>query len=158
MRKISDKDKRIWNFYTSNLNSIKRADKRKQNNPVNLSEIPKTLKQNINFTLDHKTKKQLYSKKFEFDAIVDLHGKTEIEAYETIKAFVKSSFLNELKSIIIITGKGINNQGKLKIKTPIWLKGIELSKFVVGFEVMPHNKGGEGALFVRLKNKKKYKS
>ena len=31
MHKISDKDKKIWNFYVSNLNSIKKAEKKKQN-------------------------------------------------------------------------------------------------------------------------------
>ena len=85
--------------------------------------------------------------------MLDLHGKTEIQAYETIKNFIYDSYLNRFKNIIIITGKGINNQGKLKLKTPLWLKNKELSKFVVGYELMPHNKGGDGALFVQLKNK-----
>ena len=30
MHKISDKDKKIWNFYVSNLKSIKKADKKKK--------------------------------------------------------------------------------------------------------------------------------
>ena len=51
---------------------------------------------------------------------------------------------------------GLYSQGKLKLKTPLWLQSDELSKFIVGFETMPSNKGGEGALFVKLKNKKKY--
>ena len=157
MRKISDKDKKIWNFYTSNLNSIKRVDLKKRTISYNSTAIYKHLKQNINFTLDSKTKKLLNSNRFVFDDIVDLHGKTEIQAYETIKNFIYESYLNEFRNIIIITGKGINNQGKLKLKTPLWLKNKELSKFVVGFELMPHNKGGEGALFVQLKNKNKYK-
>ena len=62
-----------------------------------------------------------------------------------------------LKSIMIVTGKGLNSKGKLKLKTPLWLKSEDLSKYVVGFETMPHNKGGEGALFVQLKNRYKYK-
>ena len=82
--------------------------------------------------------------------------KTEVQEFEMVKNFVKSSFLEERKNIMIITGKGINNQGKLKLKTPLWLKNVELSKFIVGFETMPINKGGEGAIFVKLKNKKKY--
>ena len=45
----------------------------------------------------------------------------------------------------------------MKLKTPMWLKSEELSKFIVGFETMPSNKGGEGALFVKLKNINKYK-
>ena len=58
---------------------------------------------------------------------------------------------------MVVTGKGLNNKGKLKLKTPLWLKSEDLSKYVVGFKTMPHNKGGEGALFVQLKNRYKYK-
>ena len=157
MHNISDKDKKIWNYYISNINSIKKTDKYKQYNSIRTSLVSKVLKSNISFSLDNKTKKQINRKKLTFDAIIDLHGKTEFEAYEIIKKFIKNNYLKNLKNLIIITGKGINNQGKLKLKTPLWLKSEELSKFVVGFENMPHNKGGEGAIFVKLKNINKYK-
>ena len=157
MHNISEKDKRIWNYYTSNLNSIKRTVKKHRVNTKSFEEFYKVLRPNNSFTLDSKIKKQLHSKNFVFDAIVDLHGKSENQAFDIIKNFVKNSFLNKFKSIIIITGKGLNNQGKLKLKTPLWLKSKELSKFIVGFEFMPHNKGGEGALFIKLKNRSKYK-
>ena len=156
MHKISDKDKKLWKFYISNLNSIKKVDKNNKFNTKNISKFPKTLKPSTYFELDSKTKRKLNSDKLIIDAMVDLHGKTEVQAYNKIKNFIKNSYLNELKSIIIITGKGINSQGKLKLKTPLWLKSKELSKFVVGFENMPNNKGGDGALFVKLKNKNKY--
>ena len=156
MHKISEKDKKIWNFYTSNLNSIKKTDKKKDYFSRNYPVISKLLKSNISFALDPKTKKNIKNKKFVMDAIVDLHGKTEVQAYEVVKNFIINSYLEELKNIIIITGKGANSQGKLKLKTPSWLKNEELSKFIVGFETMPYNKGGEGALFVKLKNKNKY--
>ena len=58
---------------------------------------------------------------------------------------------------MIVTGKGPNNKGKLKLKTPLWLRSELISKYIVGFETKPHNKGGEGALFVQLKNRYKYK-
>ena len=155
MHEISDKDKKIWNFYISNLNSINKK-KKKENKSTSAAKTSKILKKNINFSLDNKTKRKINSKKLVLDAIIDLHGKTEIEAYKAIKNFIKNSYLNNSKSIIIITGKGINSQGKLKLKTPLWLKSEELSKFVVGFSTMPNSKGGEGALFVKLKNIKKY--
>ena len=91
-----------------------------------------------------------------FDSIIDLHGKTEVQAYNIIKNFIKNSYLNNSKNIIIITGKGANSQGKLKLKTPLWLKSEEVSKYVVGFTNLPNNQGGEGALFVKLKNVNKY--
>ena len=156
MHKISDKDKKTWNFYVSNLKFIKKADKKKEYSGSNTQVISKVLKSNIYFALEAREKKRLKSKNFFFDAIIDLHGKTEVQAYEIVKNFVKNSYLDEHKNIIIVTGKGLNSKGKLKLKTPLWLKSEELSKFIVGFETMPNNKGGEGALFVKLKNKKKY--
>ena len=157
MHKISDKDKKLWNFYISNLNSIKKADKKKEFNQNIISLVSKALKPSVFFTLDNRTKRQIKSNKLSYDAIVDLHGKTEAQAYEIVKNFIKDSYYNNLKNIIIITGKGTNSKGKLKLKTPIWLKSQNLSQFIVGFETMPHNKGGEGALFVKLKNKYKYR-
>ena len=157
MHKLSDKDKKIWNFYISNLKFIKKVDKNKKINSGNIAVIDKVLKPNVNFTLDSKIKKQLKSDRLKIDAIIDLHGKTEIQAFESTKYFIKNCYINNFKSIIIVTGKGLNSKGKLKLKTPLWLKSEDLSKYVVGFETMPHYKGGEGALFVQLKNKNKYK-
>ena len=153
MHKISDIDKKIWEFYTSSLNSTKKVNVNKQ---IKTSNISKVLKTNVRFELDKKIKRQLKNKKTVFDAIIDLHGKTEEQACEIVKNFIKNSYFNNLKSIIIITGKGINSRGKLKLKTPIWLKSSEISKFVIGFETMPQNRGGEGVLYVKLKNKYKY--
>ena len=157
MHNISDKDKKIWNFYISNLRSIKKVEKNKKKKSNTISEINKVLKPNVTFTLDNKIKKQIKSNRLNFDSIIDLHGKTEVQAHESIKNFIKDCYFNNLKSIIIVTGKGTNSKGKLKLKTPLWLKSEDLSKYVVGFETMPHNKGGEGALFVQLKNRYKYK-
>ena len=157
MHKLSDKDKKIWNFYTSNLKSIKRVDKNKKINSSTILVVNKVLKPNFTFTLDSKIKKQLKGNRLNFDAVIDLHGRTEIQAHESVKNFIKECYFNNFKNVIIITGKGPNSKGKLKLKTPSWLKSEDLSKYVVGFETMPHNKGGEGALFVQLRNKFKYK-
>jgi len=157
MHKLSDKDKKIWNFYTSNLKSIKKVDKNKKINSNTILLVDKVLKPNVTFKLDSKIKKQIKSNRLDFDAIIDLHGKTEVQAYESIKNFIKDCYYNNFRNIIIVTGKGLNSKGKLKLKTPFWLKSEDLSKYVVGFETMPHNKGGEGALFVQLKNRYKYK-
>ena len=157
MHKLSDKDKKLWNFYVSNLKSVKKVDKNKKINSNTNSAIDKVLKSNVIFTLDSRIKKQIKSNRLNFDAIIDLHGKTEVQAHESIKNFIKDCYFNNLKIVMIVTGKGLNSKGKLKLKTPLWLKNEDLSKYVVGFETMPHNKGGEGALFVQLRNKYKYK-
>ena len=156
MHNVSDKDKKIWNFYISNLNATKRNEKKKEPDFINISETYKVLKPNTNFLLDSKIKRQIKNKKAVFDAIIDLHGKTEVQAYKIIKNFIINNYINNIRNIIIVTGKGVNNQGKLKLKTPLWLKSEELSKYIVGFTNMPNNRGGDGALFVKLKNVNKY--
>ena len=156
MYKIPEKDKKVWNFYTSHLNSIKK-NVIKVSSEISLKiKSKKTLRNNQNFLLDYNISKKLSNKEFKIDAILDLHGKTEKKAYEEVKMFINKCFFNELKNLIIITGKGKSNNGILKLNTPNWLLNNELSKFIVGFEVMPEKKGGEGALFVKLKNRKKY--
>ena len=130
--------------------------KKKELDLTKTSITYKILKPSANLSLDSRTKKQIKSKKLVFDSIIDVHGQTEEQAYKIIKNFIINSYLNNFKNIIIITGKGTNSQGKLKLKTPLWLKSEELSKYVVGFTNLPNNKGGEGALFVKLKNVNKY--
>ena len=80
-----------------------------------------------------------------------------MQAHKIIKNFIINNYFNNIRNIIIVTGKGVNNQGKLKLKTPLWLKSEELSKYIVGFTNMPNNRGGDGALFVKLKNVNKYR-
>tara|TARA_E500000178_G_C17032883_1_gene761547 strand:+ start:1613 stop:2089 length:477 start_codon:yes stop_codon:yes gene_type:complete len=156
MYKIPEKDKKVWDFYTSHLNSIKK-NAIKVSSEISLKiKSKKTLRNNQNFLLDYNISKKLSNKEFKIDAILDLHGKSEKKAYEEVKIFINKCFSNELKNLIIVTGKGKSNKGILKLNTPNWLLNNELSKFIVGFEVMPEKKGGEGALFVKLKNRKKY--
>ena len=54
MHKLSDKDKKIWNFYISNLKTIKKVDKNKKINSSTVSVIDKVLKPNVAFTLNRK--------------------------------------------------------------------------------------------------------
>ena len=57
---------------------------------------------------------------------------------------------------MIITGKGNDNNGVLKSETPKWLNERGVSKFVIAFSNMPKSSGGEGAIYVKLKNVDKY--
>ena len=59
MHRLSDKDKKLWNFYTSNLKSIKKFDKNIEANSSAISDVTKVLKPSVTFTLDSKIKKQM---------------------------------------------------------------------------------------------------
>ena len=53
---------------------------------------------------------------------LDLHGYTLDEAYKTVKKFIDLHYKKESKQIKIITGKGINQLGKIKSEIELWLE------------------------------------
>ena len=119
MHNISDKDKKIWNFYISNLRSIKKVDKNKKINSSTISNISKVLKPNVTFTLDSKIKKQIKSNRLNFDAIIDLHGKTEVQAHELITNFIKRNCFSQ-KEIFILYILSVNRKTNM-----LWIRWIK---------------------------------
>ena len=120
MHKLSDKDKKIWNFYISNLKSIKKVDNNKIINSSSISANNKVLKPNVTFTLDSKIKKQLKNNRLSFDAIIDLHGKTEVQAYESIKNFIKTlnkNFFGRLIYVSTCSNYGVSKSNSLLTET-----------------------------------------
>ena len=103
------------------------------------------------FNLEKKIIKSLEKNQINIDHTLDLHGLTQIEAKKRVKDFILNSFKNKKRNLVIITGKGNDNKGVLKIKTPDWLKAQEISPLIIGFTIMPKSSGGEGAIFVRVK-------
>ena len=156
MKKLSKIDKRVWDFYISNITSIKKKTFTNKFIKQEKNVGCKVLKTNLNFNINKNIIRELRNNKLEIDATLDLHGRTALEAKTELSNFIKNCYKNNLKNIVIITGKGKNNKGIIKTNTPSWLKEEIISRFIVGFETMPDKKGGQGALFIKLKNKNKY--
>ena len=95
-------------------------------------------------------------KRLSFDSFIDLHGMIAVDARKKVKEFIKCSFLQKKRNVVIVTGKGVNNRGRLKTETPKWLRENDTSKYIIGFTKMPQSSGGEGALFVKIRNLEKY--
>ena len=51
-----------------------------------------------------------------------MHGYTLEEAYNAVKSFIDLHYKKESKQIKIITGKGINQLGKIKSEIELWLE------------------------------------
>ena len=99
---------------------------------------------------------------YKIEATLDLHGKTENKAYTDVLNFVKQSYMQGKRCILIITGKGItqdsddifSSKGKLKERTPVWLNSSELRPLILGFIHPIQSLGGTGALYIMLRKKK----
>ena len=132
----SSKDKKDWINFTKKMDNIspKEAD-------IN----------NKNLILS-KTKK------------IDLHGYSLTEANKVISKFIIDSFNKKLKKLLVVTGKGSRSKSydnpylseklsQLKYSIPEYIKNDEnLNKIVRKISQADRDEGGDGAIYIFLKN------
>ena len=135
----SHKDKKDWEDFTKQIRDIhpKEGDLLKQN--IKLGKIKK----------------------------LDLHGSSLNEANRKVKEFVNESFNQGYRKLLIITGKGLRSKvdenpyisekfSVLKYSVPEFIKNEEnLNKKVMKILTADKKHGGNGAIYIFLKNKKK---
>ena len=150
MTAISKCDKRVWENYVSNLEKYILSSKKNiglYNKENNKKLILRS--KSLNNT------KSFNKKKLKPDMNLDLHGQTLYSARLLLHKFISNCYEKNIRNILIITGKGQNNKGALKMEVPRWLSDKFFNKYLVNFNVAPKHLGGEGALVVRLKNRYK---
>ena len=150
---ISKIDKKTWENYVSNLGKTFIVPSRKDLEKIN---------KNFRNTSDYKKKLTFSNSKFcnkksmKPDNILDLHGYNLYSGRLTLNKYIIDCYEKNIRTLLIITGKGFNNRGVLKEEVPKWLNDKLLKKYLIQFNHAPKNYGGEGALLVRIKNKYKY--
>ena len=89
---------------------------------------------------------------------LDLHGKTLSEAKKSLTHFIKSSIKNNIRCILIITGKKktLNgSKGLIRENLPLWLKEAELSHYILHHCFATKKDGDDGARYILLRKKDK---
>jgi DNA-nicking Smr family endonuclease len=134
-KKITDKDKKDWEKFLSDNQSLPNKD-----NILIKKEKNKT----ISF---------------------DLHGYSLDEANKKIKNLIYDSYNNNVSKLIIVTGKGLHSKNKknpyvsknlgiLKHSVPEYIKNnIELKGMINEFQTASIEDGGSGAFYIFLKKK-----
>ena len=135
----TSKDKKDWMDFAKKIDniSIKEADLLQEN--IQINRVPK----------------------------LDLHGSSLNEANRKVKEFVNESFNQGYRKLLIITGKGLRSKvdenpyisekfSVLKYSVPEFIKNEEnLNKKVMKISTADKKHGGNGAIYIFLKNKKK---
>ena len=109
---------------------------------------------------DRRLKQRLARGTEAIDVRVDLHGKTQSEAYAALSSFLRKAQRDGAKFVLVITGKGGSaredggERGVLKRQVPQWLGLPEFRRYVVGFEDAHHRHGGAGALYLRIRRQR----
>ena len=86
---------------------------------------------------------------------LDLHGRNEDQAYAELEEFIAKRHDEGHRTVLIITGKGsVKGSGKLRRLVHHWLETPPFEKFVVGTQVAEPWRGGDGARYVRLRERR----
>jgi len=104
--------------------------------------------------VDKATARKLTKGKFNIQAKLDLHGRTQDEALHALKDFIKNCHESAKRSVIVVTGKGANNEGILKQQVPRWLNSPSIREHIIMFSYAQPKHGGDGALYILLKKNK----
>ena len=138
---VTPKDKKDWDVFTKQMGDIspKESDVLKENIEIN------------------KVKK------------LDLHGSSLIEANKIVKKFIIESFNSGYKKLLVVTGKGLRSKAHynpylseklnvLKYSVPEYIKNDEnLNNKISKISKADLKDGGEGAIYIFLKNNNKFK-
>ena len=137
---ISSKDKKDWVAFTKQMGNIKAKESDLLKENIEVSEIKK----------------------------LDLHGFSLVEANKIVKNFIINSFNSGYKKLLIVTGKGLRSKSHdnpylseklsvLKYSVPEYIQNDEnLSNKITKISESDIKDGGEGAIYIFLKNNKKF--
>ena len=117
----------------------------------------------LNVKMDHKSYGKMRLGKLVPEAHIDLHGLTVAKAHPALSHFIQSSYVQRLRLVLVITGKGQSNdefdfanegRGILRKQVPEWLSIAPLSRCVLQVQQSHLRHGGAGAFYVYLKKNK----
>ena len=135
----SSKDKKDWLDFTKQIGYI---SPKEDDFPQENIEIKKVLK-------------------------LDLHGSSLVESNKMVKKFINECFNRGYKKLLIVTGKGLRSKSYdnpyvseklsvLKYSVPEFIKNDEnLNNKISRISKAEIKDGGEGAIYIFLKNNKK---
>jgi Smr domain len=118
---------------------------------------------------DRKSARKIRSGQIDIAARLDLHGMRQDEAHGALVAFLMRNYRRDQRWVLVITGKGAvqrtglartdydanmdnERRGVLRRLVPLWLAEPELRAIVVSYTTAGAHHGGEGALYVQLRN------
>jgi DNA-nicking Smr family endonuclease len=85
---------------------------------------------------------------------VDLHGCNRVQARQVVTDFLRASFTNNYRCVLIVSGRGRNSENRepvLKEHLVTWLTRGPLNRLVLAFATARSHDGGAGAFYVLLR-------
>lgn len=98
-----------------------------------------------------RTRRRLARGTLPIEARLDLHGLSLAEAERALSAFVAQARGQGHVWLLVITGKGVRGEGKLRRALPEWLDRGALASQIAEYGPSAPNHGGDGAFYLRAR-------
>ena len=105
--------------------------------------------------IDSTTGESMKSGNIQIDQQLDLHLLTRAEAHKKIEEFITRVYKEQSSYVCVVTGRGRDNAGALRTEAPKKLK--RMPKQVVAICQATGKHGGDGAIIVKIRRKRKKK-
>jgi len=108
--------------------------------------------------LDQRDLFKLKQGQLSIEGHLDLHGMNSDQAYDALLFFLRESFLQGRRCVLLIPGRGLGSPGGVGLirqELQRWLTRDPLKRIVLAFATAQPKHGGAGALYVLLRKRKK---
>ena len=117
-------------------------------------EAVKDLEVNQTRGIDKHFTRKIQKGQVAFQARLDLHGMIQEKAFKILSRFLQESYHLNYRCVLVITGKGKNLEGTLRVNLPRWLNNPTLKPMILNISEAHLKDGGQGAYYIHLKRRK----
>ncbi|HEY1224691.1 MAG TPA: Smr/MutS family protein [Brevundimonas sp.] len=121
--------------------------------PKPVSTVPPAKPRPAPEALEPRRQRRLARERDPIEATFDLHGYGRFDAEDRLKAFLGGSQARGLKAVLVITGQGRRGGGVIRASIHEWLQSPAMRGVVSGFATAHRRHGGDGAIYITLKQK-----
>lgn len=107
--------------------------------------------------IEQRARRRLGRGRLAIDGTLDMHGMTLAEAQAALNGFITYHRAQGHQWVLVITGKGMRGEGRLRRALPDWLAMPPLAQQVVEYDAAAVPHGGSGAFYLRLRRAAKPK-
>jgi len=152
---LSEEDKILWKLFTKNLNKSSKSNQKKtilknENFKNNIKKLDE-LKLGQGIALSKKNIKDFSKGNVFIENKLDLHGYNLVEAKNLLENFINQSVKNNKRLILVITGKGKEEEGIIKNNIISWLNTKDLRNKILAVNYASKKHGGSGAIYILLR-------
>ncbi|MGB6534842.1 MAG: Smr/MutS family protein [Xanthobacteraceae bacterium] len=170
-RDLSEEERALWGGFARSVHPLQRRQKIDEALPAEEKAAPAPAK-HVRLRagtpppqtpplapLTRRLKQRVARGREPIEAHIDLHGRTQSQAYAALLHFLERAQADGVKIALVVTGKGesrggdndTKERGVLRRQVPLWLSLPAFRSLVVGFERAHVGHGGAGALYVHLR-------